>query len=188
MKTSIRCAVTCYDASGIPAIFRCTVEVDQEQYALGRHYELAVDKAIDSGYSDCCIVYDENDGPDYLFPPEYPAEQYASPTYSIDFPDDELEEIGAFGCPSFFVVNSAPPLRLSQSEWLLVTQLLLGKAEMIRRGFYDEGEDRVAVNDPGWSGLLESMADKILRFFTELEGLPSYEDLLDDGIKGGEGG
>lgn len=63
----IRCVVSCRDANGIPSFYPCTVEVTEEQYKEGDHYDEADVLATDAGYEDVGLVYDENDGPKFLF-------------------------------------------------------------------------------------------------------------------------
>jgi len=63
----IRCVVSCRACDGTPDFFATTVEVDQDGYDEGEHYELAKEEAEEEGFEDVGIVYDENDGPDFLF-------------------------------------------------------------------------------------------------------------------------
>jgi hypothetical protein len=64
---SVKCVVSCRDANGTPSLFVCTVAVSQEQYAASEHYDLAAEKAEQEGYEDAGLVYDEDDGPRFLF-------------------------------------------------------------------------------------------------------------------------
>ena len=68
----IKCVVSCRDASGTPSFCPCTVEAETEQYANGEHYDLAKEKAEEEGYEDVGLVYDENDGPSWLFSHFFP--------------------------------------------------------------------------------------------------------------------
>lgn len=63
----IRCVVSCTDSNGAPALFPCTVETEFPYYNDGLHYEEAQEYAKSQGYSNIGIVYDENDGPQFLF-------------------------------------------------------------------------------------------------------------------------
>jgi hypothetical protein len=71
----IKCVVACVDASGCPALYSCVVEVEQDEYDEGDHYEAARDTAGDDGYeTNKSVVFDENDGPDWLFEKFWPGE------------------------------------------------------------------------------------------------------------------
>lgn len=65
----IRCVVACRDASGSPDFYPCTVRVSQNQYEEGVHYDKAKELADGDGYesTDFAPVFDEYDGPDWLF-------------------------------------------------------------------------------------------------------------------------
>jgi len=68
----IRCIVACRNASGTPDFYPCTVEVSQEQYDLGEHYDLAEKQAAEAGYDGITLTYDEHEGPDFLFRHYFP--------------------------------------------------------------------------------------------------------------------
>lgn len=63
----IKCVVSCRNAGGEPDFFPAIVELTQEQYDEGEHYEKADDEAAGAGYDTGYLVYDENDGPSWLF-------------------------------------------------------------------------------------------------------------------------
>jgi hypothetical protein len=63
----IKCVVACRNASGESDFYFCKVECSEEQYDVGDHYELAEDSAREEGYEGPMVVFDENDGPDFLF-------------------------------------------------------------------------------------------------------------------------
>lgn len=65
--TAVRCVVSCRDASGVPTFFPCTIECVKREYDDGTHYAEAQAWAEDEGYEDVGLVYDENDGPQFLF-------------------------------------------------------------------------------------------------------------------------
>ncbi len=64
---SVRCVVSCLDSNGVPAFYPVTVHCTPEQYADGVCYREARAAAEESGYEEVGVVYDENDGPDWLF-------------------------------------------------------------------------------------------------------------------------
>ena len=66
MKT-VKCVVSCFDSNGVPTFFPCIIECTKEEYSEGEHYEMARNEAIDARYENPKIVYDENDGPEFLF-------------------------------------------------------------------------------------------------------------------------
>lgn len=63
----IKCVVSCVDANGTPTFFPCIVELTLDHYNEGQHYDLAKLMALEENYEQIGIVYDENDGPDFLF-------------------------------------------------------------------------------------------------------------------------
>jgi hypothetical protein len=78
---NIKCVVTCRDANGTPTFFPCVVDCGQEEYDNGEHYECARAMAEDHRYEDPGLVFDENDGPAWLFEklfPGWPASKEAS--------------------------------------------------------------------------------------------------------------
>lgn len=64
---TIQVVVACRDASGAPTFYPCLVVVSDQGYEEGKHYDEAIEEAEAAGYEDCCLAYDENDGPDFLF-------------------------------------------------------------------------------------------------------------------------
>ena len=63
---NISCIVACHSGCG-PTFFRCTVTCTEEQYSDGHHYDRAKEIAADLGYDAPMVVFDENDGPTWLF-------------------------------------------------------------------------------------------------------------------------
>lgn len=63
----IRCVVTCRDSSGTPTFFPCSVQCSEGDCEDGEHYEMAKELATDGGYESPGLVYDEFDGPSWLF-------------------------------------------------------------------------------------------------------------------------
>lgn len=63
----IKCVTACFNASGEPDFFFCIVECSEADYDVGLHYEKAEGFALEQGYSGAMVVYDENDGPEWLF-------------------------------------------------------------------------------------------------------------------------
>ena len=63
----INCVVACRNCEGVPDFFFCKAECSQEEYDVGKHYDIAEDAAREEGYEGSFVVYDENDGPDWLF-------------------------------------------------------------------------------------------------------------------------
>ena len=64
---TIKCVVACHNASGEPDFYFVKVECSQVQYDNGEHYELATYVARQQGYEAPMVVYDEKDGPQFLF-------------------------------------------------------------------------------------------------------------------------
>jgi hypothetical protein len=62
----IQCVVACRGADGVPTFFACKVKCSQDAYDNGEHYEAAEGLASEMGYEDPFLVYDENDGPEWL--------------------------------------------------------------------------------------------------------------------------
>ena len=63
----IKCVVACANASGEPDFFFCRVECSEQDYEVGEHYDIAEGFAREEGYCGLMVVFDENDGPDWLF-------------------------------------------------------------------------------------------------------------------------
>lgn len=70
----IKCVVACDNSEGIPDFFPCVVECSQEEYDEGNHYDSAREMALDANYGGKMVVYDENDGPEWLFKQLHPAD------------------------------------------------------------------------------------------------------------------
>jgi len=64
---TIKCVVACHNAGGEPDFYFVNVECSQAQYDNDEHYELATYKAKSEGYEGPMVVYDESDGPRFLF-------------------------------------------------------------------------------------------------------------------------
>lgn len=79
----IRCVVACTASDGTPDFYGCVVEVSQEQYDEGAHYDAARFLATEEDYEGPMVVYDEKDGPAFLF--------------RAAFPEDEPGEEGPYG-------------------------------------------------------------------------------------------
>lgn len=65
--TKVRCVVSGLNANGRPDFFGTVVDVDFEGYNNGEHYDIAVARAERAGFEEVNIVYDEKDGPAWLF-------------------------------------------------------------------------------------------------------------------------
>ena len=63
----IKCVVACHNAAGESDFYFCFVTCAANEYDIGRHYEIAEDAAEGEGYGGPMVVFDENDGPDWLF-------------------------------------------------------------------------------------------------------------------------
>lgn len=66
-ETKIRCVVACRDAGGTPTFYPIEFVCSTEAYENGDHYLVAQEMAREDGYESVGIVYDENDGPAWLF-------------------------------------------------------------------------------------------------------------------------
>ena len=62
-----KCVVACHNASGEPDLYFVRVSCSEGEYDNGEHYERAEDAAYEKGYSAPMVVFDENDGPGFLF-------------------------------------------------------------------------------------------------------------------------
>ena len=51
-------AIACTSADGSPAVPFFEVEVTEEQYDLGEHYDIAIDKAMDERYERPFVCFD----------------------------------------------------------------------------------------------------------------------------------
>lgn len=63
----IKCVVACRNCEGSPDFYFCKVTLAEAAYDVGAHYDLAEDSAREEGYEGPYVVFDENDGPDWLF-------------------------------------------------------------------------------------------------------------------------
>jgi hypothetical protein len=63
----VKCVVACRNAEGCSDFYFCKVVCKQENYDVGDHYEKAEDMASEDGYEGPYVVFDENDGPNWLF-------------------------------------------------------------------------------------------------------------------------
>ena len=81
MLIQVKCVVTCRDARGVPALYPCVITCNAEKYDAGDHYDMAKAMAEDAGYENVGIVYDENDGPAWLFDNLWPAAKGVSLRY-----------------------------------------------------------------------------------------------------------
>jgi hypothetical protein len=63
----IKCAIVCTEAGGSPTIIFREVTVSQANYDLGNHYDKAKYKALKDGYEAPMIVFDELEGPHWLW-------------------------------------------------------------------------------------------------------------------------
>lgn len=66
MHTSVRCVVACTGGNG-PTFYPVVVECPEYMYEDGDHYELAREAAEDQRYDGPFVVFDDRDGPDWLF-------------------------------------------------------------------------------------------------------------------------
>jgi len=63
----VKCVAACFNAEGSPDFYFCKVKLHADEYNNSDHYDLAVEAAVEAGYSPPIIVFDENDGPNFLF-------------------------------------------------------------------------------------------------------------------------
>ena len=63
----IKCAIAAMNLAGDPDFFFCIVKCSQEQYYNGEHYDRAKAEAKELSYEGEMVVFDENDGPKWLF-------------------------------------------------------------------------------------------------------------------------
>jgi hypothetical protein len=76
VPAGISCVVACRNASGEPDFYFCRVECPPDRVEEGAHHETAENAARDNGYEGPFVVFDEHDGPEWLF------EQFAWATAS----------------------------------------------------------------------------------------------------------
>ena len=63
----IRCVVACTNASGSPDFYPVEVTCTKDQYDNGDHYDSAIEAAQEADYEGKMVVFDEKDGPKWLF-------------------------------------------------------------------------------------------------------------------------
>lgn len=63
----IKCVVASTNANGSPDFYFCTVQCSEHDYDAGRHYDIARKSAREEGYEGEMVVFDEYDGPSFLF-------------------------------------------------------------------------------------------------------------------------
>ena len=63
----IRCVIACHDANGRPDLVGCTANVSRAQQRQGEHRKQAKACAHRNRLEKPFIVFDEEDGPDWLF-------------------------------------------------------------------------------------------------------------------------
>jgi hypothetical protein len=63
----IRCVVACRESAGAADFYACNVDLPEDEYDVGTHYEMAEAAAENEGYVGSMVSFDENDGPDWLF-------------------------------------------------------------------------------------------------------------------------
>jgi hypothetical protein len=64
----VKCVVAGYTLDGRPDFYFCNVECTKEEYEEGEHYETAKAEAEANSFDrDNTVVFDEFDGPDWLF-------------------------------------------------------------------------------------------------------------------------
>jgi hypothetical protein len=64
IKVVVACAA---NGNGQPDFFGTVITCTQADYESGIHYDLAKAQALEDGYEEPMIAFDENDGPDWLF-------------------------------------------------------------------------------------------------------------------------
>jgi hypothetical protein len=63
----VKCVVACHNAQGEPDFFFVKIQCSEDEYESGTHYERAKIIAIEEGYEGEFVVFDESDGPLWLF-------------------------------------------------------------------------------------------------------------------------
>jgi hypothetical protein len=63
----VKCVVAAHNAAGEPDFYFCKVRCTDPDYNDGGHYEEAINAATAEGYEGPFVVFDENDGPAWLF-------------------------------------------------------------------------------------------------------------------------
>jgi hypothetical protein len=64
---TVRCVFAATNSEGVPDFGFVIVACDQEEYDEGLHYDAAKAWAGENDYEGPFVVFDENDGPDFLF-------------------------------------------------------------------------------------------------------------------------
>jgi hypothetical protein len=75
----LRCAVAATTADGTPGFFFLRINCSNRDYNDGGHYDYAKEEAEEHGYEGEMVVFDENDGPEWLFA-DFPED---APTFTI---------------------------------------------------------------------------------------------------------
>ena len=63
----VKVVVAAANENGAPDFFICRIECYAYQYKNGEHYDEAKEAAADAGYDGPMVVFDEHDGPAFLF-------------------------------------------------------------------------------------------------------------------------
>lgn len=63
----IKCVVACHNASGEPDFYFCVVDCSAAERDDGVHYDVAEYAAGENGYEHAMVIFDEQDGPRWLF-------------------------------------------------------------------------------------------------------------------------
>ncbi len=63
----LKCVVACADARGMALFHATTFHCTEAQYRTGNHKEQAKLNAMAAGYTGAMVVFDERDGPAFLF-------------------------------------------------------------------------------------------------------------------------
>lgn len=66
-KIEVKCVVAATNANGSPDFYPICVQVTKKQLENGEHYQIAMGLATDQGYEGDMIVFDQHDGPEFLF-------------------------------------------------------------------------------------------------------------------------
>ena len=69
MFNRIPMAVVATNAEGSPDVYLTFVEVTGQQYQHGRHYDMAIVRAVDEGYRAPMIAFDRNDAASRMLRP-----------------------------------------------------------------------------------------------------------------------
>jgi hypothetical protein len=66
-KRTFRCVVACYNAAGVPDLVAYRVKCLSMEFVHGDHYMAAQEQAENDGYDTPAVVFDDKDGPDWMF-------------------------------------------------------------------------------------------------------------------------